>query len=569
MKLRFLSFAVLLMASGLASAAPQLQTCQPMEVTHNGGAGLGYSLSCEAGGWKLNYKGSVPAGSASVLAQYRLSLTHPDGSNLVQTRTARLPDPSMLGQMLVREAVLLDNGDLALRECPEIGCTLYRPLGGDAKLAKASITVTPELARLLGERKQLADQVEEQATQIAALQARESALSTDLASARQELAGAHARHKAELLTLTDQQAADLAGLQSAHDAQLKTSAEFWKSGSQTQVADARRELTEATAQLNAKVDSLSAELTTVRQELQAARAELATANAKLAAEHTARQDLQAELVNVRIAQEKTPAPATQDTPVVDGTAALAAVQAELAKTQEHVKALSGALSATESALIESDKALGEMTAQRNAIAEQAKDLSETTLSVIDEVDAAKERAAQAEASKALAQKDAADLFTKLEAARLTQELSTQAANVAHMEVDSLNLQVRGLTAELEKALEVLASTKKVQAEAQGSAARSSGENEVLDGNLATQDKLIASLRAKLAESDKVIAELQARVDEHRADTTDAAGSLSAHLEACKASVSALETKNYALYATMADLQTKLADQPKCKAPKSN
>lgn len=146
-------------ASAAVFAAPSVQTCAPMEILHGAGTGLAYQLSCEAGPWKLRYSGSVPAGEEPVNAQYRLAVAGPQGVSFVQHRVARLPAPAKLGQVLVREAVLLDNGDLALRDCKEANCTRYRPMSAvaDEKAANtaASVTVTPEVKRLQEEQKQL------------------------------------------------------------------------------------------------------------------------------------------------------------------------------------------------------------------------------------------------------------------------------------------------------------------------------------------------------------------------------------------------------------------------------
>lgn len=322
----------------------------------------------------MNYKGSIPAGKGAETLQYRLAVTGSDGTNLQVSRSAYLADPSLLGQLLAREAVQLENGGLALRNCPDLGCTLYAPLGGDGKLTKASITVTPEVMRLREERQQLEAQAEQQAAQIGILTSRSKTLAEDLEASRTLLNFAQQR-QAELEAQLEKQRADL---------QNPTPA---KQGAVTE---------------------------------------------PLAGKSTA-----------------------SDNPT-------AKLQADLSKVQEHVRALSGALSATEAALLESDAELAKMTAQRNDIAKKAKDLSETTLSLIDEVDAMKDQVQQALSSKSAAEKDAAEMFTKLEAAKLTQELSTQAAKVAHMEVDSLNIQLSGVTAELKKALEQLSAAKSDQ-----------------------------------------------------------------------------------------------------------
>lgn len=162
MKLKH-SMLALALAAGLSSAwaAPTLQTCAPLEVNHNGGAGLSYVLSCEAGDWRLHYSGSIPAGDETVNAQYRLNVAGPGGASFVQNRVVRLPAPSRLGQMLSREAVLLDSGDLALRDCKEIGCSQYRPLNSPSNVASTSVTLTSEAKRLQDDQRRLTLEIEQ------------------------------------------------------------------------------------------------------------------------------------------------------------------------------------------------------------------------------------------------------------------------------------------------------------------------------------------------------------------------------------------------------------------------
>lgn len=150
MKLKSTLLALALLGiTGASNAAPSLQSCNPMEVLHNGTSGLSYKLDCEAGDWKLSYTGSVPAGNRAVLAQYSLSVQSPKGENFTNARQVRLAEPALLGQSLLREAVLLDNGDLALRACDQIGCTQYRPLGSaKAGLTEATITGSQEILKL-------------------------------------------------------------------------------------------------------------------------------------------------------------------------------------------------------------------------------------------------------------------------------------------------------------------------------------------------------------------------------------------------------------------------------------
>lgn len=536
MKFRILPFAALLMASGLASAAPQIQTCEPMEVTHSGGAGLGYSLSCEAGPWRLTYKGSVPAGSSSVLAQYRVAVTHPDGTNLVQTRTARLAEPSQLGQVLLREAVLLDNGNVALRDCPEIGCTLYRPLGGDSKLSKASITVTPEMARLLAERKELTERVESQMDQISALQAREAALAADLSAARQTLESAQAEH-----------AADFAGLESSYSSKLAVQ----RAEDSAAAASAQK----TNDELMAQVQSLTAQLASVRQELDKTTAAAAAAQAQLHDAHSARQDLQGQVHDAAVlAQAHAGELATATATSAERERALIQTRAELDQAKESIVALTRAVA-------ESDSALVDMTEQRNAALVNVKHLGETTLEVLDKYDALKTDYDASQASLQAAQKDAADLYTKLEAAKLTQDLAGQAASVAHLEVDSLNLQVQGLTAELGKAIEVLTAAKKegqaYQAETEGLR----GENTALSAQLTAAKQLESDLQAQLDAANATIAELRATSTDQFNKSGETVGRLHDQVESCKAAVTALEATNHKIFEDLEAARERLSAKP--------
>lgn len=554
MKLRVLSFAALLMVSGLASAAPQLQTCEPMEVTHSGGAGIGYSLSCEAGPWRLNYKGSVPAGSASVLAQYRVTVTHPDGTNLVQARTTRLAEPSQLGQSLLREAVLLDNGNLAMRDCQDIGCTLYRPLGGDAKLAKATITVTPEMARLLADRKQLTEQVDQQAAVIAGLQAREAALSSELQATQQNLDSARTEHSAKLLTLREEQAADLSGLESSYASKLAAQRAEDTAGA----AGAQKTIDDLTAQ----VQALSADLAQTRDSLSKASAATAAGQAELADAHTARQDLQAQLVDAVARSEK------QAGELATATAAGGERERALIQAQAEIEQAKGNISALTRALAESDTALVDMTEQRNAALVNIKTIGENTLEVLDRYDALKSDYDSSQTNLQAAQKDAADLYAKLEAAKLTQDLSTQAASVAHMEVDSLNLQVQGLTAELAKAIEVLAAAKKETQAYQAEAEGLRSEHASLEMRLEAAKQREAALEAQLKEASDSVLQVRAQVTEAFNDSGATVQTMATQVDACRAAVTALETTNQQLFDEVQAAREKLVTSQAgaCAAP---
>lgn len=204
--------------SGIATAAPVLQTCASMEVTHNSNIGLSYSLSCEAGDWHLKYTGSIPSGNEPVAAQYRLDVARPDGTSFTMNRTVNTPAPAHLGRMLVREAVLLDSGELALRDCKEFACTLYRPVGIKGSLAKSTITVTPEVKRLTDERAALAEALKQRTTQLKE--------QTTLVELQLQNVGALERQladvQAQLKKATADYEATLAKAASAHDAEAKS-----------------------------------------------------------------------------------------------------------------------------------------------------------------------------------------------------------------------------------------------------------------------------------------------------------------------------------------------------------
>lgn len=209
MNLKTTALAVMLAAASISHAAPTLQTCAPMSISHNGDAGLSYLLACDAGGWSLKYSGSVPAGTESVVARYKLQASKASGESFSHNRTVRLPAPNLLGQALVREAVSLDNGDLALRECQEFNCTLYRPLGGVEKMAKATVTMPPELKRVSDEAARLNTEIaksrvdaSEQATVVAGLRQEIQALTQKLAQAQELVSAASADKTAAIAAFT-------------------------------------------------------------------------------------------------------------------------------------------------------------------------------------------------------------------------------------------------------------------------------------------------------------------------------------------------------------------------------
>lgn len=259
MKLKTIALAVLLAANGTAFAAPTMQTCTPMEVTHNGNSGLSYSLSCDAGGWSLKYTGSVPAGTESVLARYRVQVSNPDGTSFLHNRSVRLPSPSLLGQALIREAILLDNGGLALRDCEEFSCTLYRPVGAGSpsaseKVVKATITVTPEIKRLTEEATRLnaelakrQSELDAQNQKVAALQREVSTLTSKLGGTEQTLSNA----KAALENAKEQYAADIDGLLKSTKAESAGAAAAAAAQSATQIAKLNEQLANVSGALDA------------------------------------------------------------------------------------------------------------------------------------------------------------------------------------------------------------------------------------------------------------------------------------------------------------------------------
>lgn len=186
MKLKLLALA-LTFAGASAQAAPTAPTCAPMEITHSGSAGLSYNLSCNGGNWAFTFMGSVPAGTGAVQANYRLSARNRDGSAFAENRTVRLPSPGMLGQALIREAVVLDSGDLALRDCPDFNCTSYRPLGDASRLSKATVVVAPEQQRLRSETAALRSELSRSQSTTLAQGSRVSELEASVASLQAQL----------------------------------------------------------------------------------------------------------------------------------------------------------------------------------------------------------------------------------------------------------------------------------------------------------------------------------------------------------------------------------------------
>lgn len=216
-----------LMASGGAIAAPAMQSCSPMEILHSGTSGLSYALECSVGDWRLKYVGSVPAGANPVTVQYTVTANNSaDGSRFSQVRSTRVLSPALLGQALLREAVVLDNGALAMRDCKEAECSLYRPLGMEGKLAKATITVTPQMQALQQEKDRLDGalaakhaELAERNSKVAALEGELKTLQQALRIAQEDLQRATVQHDSKVAALKSQFDADLAGLSAADKAE--------------------------------------------------------------------------------------------------------------------------------------------------------------------------------------------------------------------------------------------------------------------------------------------------------------------------------------------------------------
>ncbi|KWA83828.1 hypothetical protein WL29_20910 [Burkholderia ubonensis] len=493
MKLKTIALAMLLSAGGGAYAAPALQTCAPMEVTHNGGAGLSYLLSCNAGGWALTYSGSVPAGTDSVLARYRVQVSNPDGSNFTQTRSVRLPSPAMLGQALLREAVVLDNGDLALRDCPEFSCTLYRPLGSAEKMAKATITVTPEVKRLTDEAARLSAELTQRQTELVAQNGKVSSLELDVRALKAKLDGTEkslAEAKAALEAAKEQYNADIAGLLDSGKADLAKATASAGAQSSARVAELTSQLAAATAALDAarkelaecknahnaaeaakaKADaevesrgkqvqanaSQSADVATVRLKLEAANSKvdeltgkvsgleraLADANTQLQAAKQTQTERDAALGaaadNLAAAQAKTQ-PADLSGQLAKALSERAAAADEVARL---TKELAGINPAVEKLKLERDDALkGAQQVARDML--EALDQYQLLQTAKDDA----EKALESTTNKVM------DLSAKLEAANLARELAMQAATTAHADADAQNLKNQELAQQVARAKE--------------------------------------------------------------------------------------------------------------------
>lgn len=289
MQLKLIALCAALLTAGAVSAGPVSQQCAPMEVLHNGTSGMSYRLDCSAGDWKLQYSGSVPAGTQAAIAQYRLRARHPDGSQFTQNRSVRVPSASLLGQALIREAVQLPGGALALRDCTEYNCAVYRPLGGDAPVAKATITVTPEMQRLTDERLALIVELQQKNR---ALEAKE----LELAQAQTDIAGLLTSSKAAhgQATSAERAAAEREQALQAQIDKLTDAQQLGQNQLKTELEQARAELArvqaswtesrEQLAQLMAAPRASAAELSAIQAQHAKAQEDLARTSAQYEAQ---------------------------------------------------------------------------------------------------------------------------------------------------------------------------------------------------------------------------------------------------------------------------------------------
>lgn len=424
MKLKTIALAMLLSAGGGAYAAPALQTCAPMEVTHNGGAGLSYILACNAGGWALTYSGSVPAGTDSVLARYRVQVSNPDGSNFTQNRSVRLPSPAMLGQALLREAVVLDNGDLALRDCQEFSCTLYRPLGSAEKLAKATITVTPEVKRLTDEAARLSAELTQRQTELGAQNGKVSSLELDVRALKAKLDGTEkslAEAKTALEAAKEQYNADIAGLMQSSKSDLAKATATAGTMSSARVAELTSQLAAATAAL----DATREELAECKNAHNAAEAAKAKADAEVESRGKQVGDLQAALTAANAQLQH--AQRGFDAQVADlsgkkvqsmasQSADAASVRLKLDSANSKVDELTGKVSGLERALADANTQL--------QAAKQTQSVRDAALgAAADKLAAAQAKTQPADLASQLAKASSERDAAAAEVARLTKELA--------------------------------------------------------------------------------------------------------------------------------------------------
>lgn len=346
-----------------------------MELTHSGAKGLAYTLSCDAGAWHLKYTGSVPAGTGEVTGHYQVDISRADGLNLTERRAVALPSPSLLGQALLREAVLLDDGSLALRDCKGFECTVYRPLAGSAGMAQAAVTVTPEVKRLNQESTQL--------------KASLSAAEQELERLRAELAKTISTSETALKSQADQAAADIAGLERAYDekvaaltreaAEKAVAVQDLQKTAQTQ-ADELAAMKSALTQMEAELQAAKNAVTGQDGQVTALKAELDQANERIKRAEDESFTLSTKLEATVIARD-----------MAKQTASMASSELESAKAslamlgQEYQKAID-ALRAAAGVANETQRALD---AEVQARAAQAQELQDKIQALTQEAELAK------------------------------------------------------------------------------------------------------------------------------------------------------------------------------------
>ncbi|HDR9103555.1 TPA: hypothetical protein QDB04_000275 [Burkholderia vietnamiensis] len=417
MKLKVLSAATLLLAAGGAYAAPTLQTCSPMEVTHTGASGLSYVLACNAGDWALTYTGSVPAGVDSVTAHYRLQANNSDGSHFTQSRDVRLPSPAMLGQALLREAVVLESGSLALRDCPDFGCTLYRPLGNLNALAKATVTVTPELKRLMDETSRLGAELGQrqadlavQTGKVAALEAQLKDLSAKLEASEKSRAGAQAS--------LDSAKADLSGLMASSK------------------ADQAKAIAAEEAKAGVSTAALTVQLNNTVQTLEQTRKELAECMAahKAAEDAKAKADAQVEALTGQVG--------TLQTALESAKINLAQAHRDGYFTEQQVKAIADTTGAMAKMRLQLDAANGKVTALTAQVSDLQQKLSGAQAGLTAAQQAQAEHASAVATTEKARDGHQADLAAALKAAQDTIAKLTSANEAKlselHAELDAAN-----------------------------------------------------------------------------------------------------------------------------------
>lgn len=498
MKLKTIALSVLLLAANYsAQAAPTLQTCSPMTITHNGDAGISYLLACDAGAWTLKYTGGVPAGTESVTARYRLKASKESGESFTINRSVRLAAPNMLGQSLIREAVSLDNGDLALRECAEANCTLYRPLGTIDKVAKATITVTPEVKRLTDESVRLAADLAKQQ----AAGRTQAALVADL--------------KNEVTSLTAQ-------LASAKEQYLKHLSSMQQAAQQVDAVAPNAVCSEEI------IAGLNAQLGTAKQELDTARKAWA--------------DCQAEHEHLKSEKNKVDAQAAEQVELSNkASAEAAALKLKLEQATQAVANLQAQLDVSGRA---GSEALAEVTAAREAqhLATQAAALSQVQLKNLEQALQAAQRTNESIVGEQANQVDelqAALADVKRDLAVAQAQLTNQNSRPAQGDFDAVVIQNGGLAKQVTALEESLSAAQAKLATA--------------DASIAAQEVAYAELHQAYEQNLKQLAELH--VAQNKKESGDTAAAISAR-DAANAEVTRLRAE----IATLVPQMQKLEDE---------